>query len=127
LPNAGERCTLVHMSDFDPIAEIKKNKIPLIAMSIGIFVVTFIIVLIGKSGGKPAPRKETPGAQAPVSGKNILLDYSDPQLPGDRLDMPAPIIFFTRGPGTNRLHFDRVPYALDDAEFDAPVRIREKR
>ena len=116
------------MNNFDPAAEIRKNKIPLIIMSIAIFVVTFIIVLIAKSGGgKPDTRKGIPGAKTPVSGKNIILDYSDPQLPEDRLEMPAPIIFFTRSPGTNRLHIDRIQYELDDTEFDAPVRIREKR
>jgi hypothetical protein len=115
------------MNNFDPIAEIKKNKTPLIIMSVAIFVVTFIIVLIAKSGGKPDTRKGVPGAQTPAVGKNIILDYSDPQLPEDRLEMPAPIIFFTRSPGTNRLHIDRIQYELDDTEFDAPVRIREKR
>ncbi|MDR2733261.1 MAG: hypothetical protein LBC99_01305 [Spirochaetota bacterium] len=115
------------MNDFDPIAEIKKNKVPLIVMSLAIFVVTFIIVLIGKSDAGSGNRKELPSSQTPVSGKGIILDYSDPQLPEDRLDMPQPIIFFTRGPGTNRLHYDRVQYALDDAGFDEPIRIREKR
>jgi len=115
------------MNDFDPVAEIKKNKKPLIIMSVAVFVVTFIIVLIAKSGGKSGVRREISEAKAPVSGKSIILDYSDPQLPEDRLDMPAPIIFFTRSPGTNRLRIDRIQYELDDTEFDAPVKIREKR
>jgi hypothetical protein len=114
------------MDDFDLKAEIERNKRPLILMSIALFVITFIIVLIASKGSAPGSRS-TPLPQTASPKQGVILDYSDPSLPEDRMDMPEPIVFFTRGPGTNRLHFNRIEYALDNAEFDEPIKILEKR
>jgi hypothetical protein len=65
--------------------------------------------------------------QLPEAHRGILLDYSDPQLAGDALQMPAPHVFFTRPLGADRTPFERSAYALDDALFEDRIPVHEKR
>jgi len=115
------------MNAFDPVAEIKKYKVHLIAMSVAIFSLTFMLSLCG---GEKTTAKRSSGdktVQRPMPIEGILLDYSDPQLAEDRLRMPLPLMFHTRRLGVSMVNFERTAYVLDDAQFEETYQIYEKR
>jgi len=114
------------MNNFDLMAELKKYKVHLIAMSVAIFSLTLMLSLCGGKKGSSGRGAERP-TQIPRADEGILLDYSDPQLDEDRLRMPQPLIFYTRRAGANLVNFERTEYVLDDAQFEETYQIYEKR
>ena len=125
LPYLLKRCTFFSMNDFDPVAELKKYKVHLIAMSAAIFSITLMLSLCGRNNSKGRGSARITPMPQPTEG--ILLDYSDPQLAEDRLLMPQPLVFYTRRAGTNLINFERAGYSLDEAQFEETYQIYEKR
>ena len=118
------------MNDFDIIAELKKNRWPLAALAVVVFILTLLLFSPGSDadadGAADAARAHAAGAGGKKAERGIMLDYRDPVFEDDRFVLTRAQAFLSRRAGTNMIRFENKTYAFDDKVLEDPYMVSER-